>query len=84
MAEAPKLIGEFLSELEDPHKLKAYLDDPEKVLRESGLTDEQRETLRSNDHARIREAIREEYKDAEVLLFMVIAAPMVILSPPKD
>jgi hypothetical protein len=84
MANKHNLIGEFLSELENPEKLKAYLGDPEKTLRESGLSDEQQATLRSNDPAKIREALQAEYKDAKVMAFMVILAPMVIASPAKD
>jgi hypothetical protein len=78
MAEGPKLIGEFLSELaDDPDKLQAYLENPEQVMQEAGLTEEQRETLLSNDLNRIKDAIREEYGKAEVLLFIWVigAAP---------
>src|SRR5215212_8382350 len=33
MAEGPKMIGEFLSELaDDPDKLQAYLENPEQVM----------------------------------------------------
>jgi hypothetical protein len=83
MANTHKLIGEFLSELENPEKLKAYLTDPEKGLRESGLSDEQQATLRSNDLAKIRAALQAEYKDAKVIAFMVILAPT-IAAPTKD
>jgi hypothetical protein len=78
MAAGPMLIGEFLSELaDDPDKLQAYLENPEQVMQEAGLTEEQRETLLSNDLNRIKGAIREEYGKAEVLLFIWVigAAP---------
>ena len=77
MANKHHLIGEFLSELEDPEKLKAYLSDPEKGLRESGLSDEKQATLRSNNPAKIRTALQDEYKDAKVIAFMVILAPII-------
>ena len=86
MAEAPKLIGEFLSELaENPDTLQAYIASPEQALLVSGLTEEQQETLLSNDLNRIKDAIRVEYGKAEVLLFIwVIGAANVILSPPEE
>jgi len=84
MTNKHNLIGEFLSELEHPDKLKAYLENPEKTLRASGLSGEQQATLRSNDLAKIREALQAEYKDVKIIAFMVILAPMVIASPAKD
>jgi hypothetical protein len=70
VAREPKLIGEFLTELaEKPELLAAYLENPLRVLDDFGLTEEQRETLLSNDLPRIRAAIREEYATANVLLF---------------
>jgi hypothetical protein len=63
------MIGDFLLELaEDPDLLARYRDDPARVLAESGLTDEQQEILRSNDLKRIRDAIRAEYQEAQVIL----------------
>ena len=67
-----KLIGEFLTELADPGNrelLERYLKEPEAVLAESGLTEEQQETIRSHDLARIRDAVRDEYQRAEILVF---------------
>jgi hypothetical protein len=90
MAEGRKLMGEFLSELaENALKLSAYLEKPDEVMERSGLTEDQREILRSDDLARIRDAIREEYASAAVLLFPFpvqhISAPQnVIATPPDD
>ena len=65
-----KLIGEFLAELaENPELLAEYGRDPEGVLREqSGLTPEQQDILSSNDLARIRDTIRDEYHRAEIIV----------------
>jgi hypothetical protein len=65
-----KLIGEFLVELsEDPDLLRQYQADQRRFLRErSDLSEEQQEILCSNDLKRIRDAIRDEYKKAEVFL----------------
>jgi hypothetical protein len=80
MAEVPKLIGEFLTELvEDQELYQRYLSDPDEAMTEGGLNDEQRETLLSNDLKRIRNAIRVEYESANVLLFPVMQN---IVSPP--
>jgi hypothetical protein len=89
MAEAPKLIGEFLSELaEDQELLNAYLDNQRATLDKSGLSAEQRDVLLSNDLARIREAIREEYAKAQVLVFPIplqhILAPQNVIAPDED
>jgi hypothetical protein len=63
------MIGEFLLELgEDAGLLARYRDDPETVLEESGLSADQQEIVRSNDLKRIRDAVREEYHDAKVIL----------------
>jgi hypothetical protein len=80
MANKHHLIGEFLSELEDPEKLKAYLSDPEKGLRESGLSDDKQAVLRSNNPATIRAELQKEYADAKVIAFMVILAPIIAAS----
>jgi hypothetical protein len=72
MAKRRKLIGEFLTELADhPKRMREYLEDREKVMREAGLDDHQREVLLSNDLRRIRDAIHEEYATAHVLLFAI-------------
>jgi hypothetical protein len=69
MADGRKMIGEFMIELsEDPDLLASYREDPEAVLRESGLTKEQQEIVLSNDLGRIRDAIRDEYGRAEVIV----------------
>jgi hypothetical protein len=65
-----KLIGEFLAELaENPELLAEYGRDQKGFLRErSGLTDEQQDILCSNDLKRIRDAVRDEYQSAEILM----------------
>jgi hypothetical protein len=63
-----KLIGEFLLDLEKHHHFKDFQKDPKKVLKESGLSEEQQEILLSNDLHRIREAIHHEYREAKVIV----------------
>ncbi len=88
MAEAPKLIGEFLTELvESQELLERYLLNPEEAMAEAGLNGEQRETLLSNDLKRIRNAIRAEYESANVLLFPLmqnLVAPPLVDSTEAD
>jgi hypothetical protein len=63
------MIGDFLLELaEDDDLLTRYRDHQAQVLAESGLTEEQQATLRSNDLRRIRDAVRAEYQEAKVIL----------------
>jgi hypothetical protein len=67
---APKLIGEFLLELNtDTRKLKRYLDDPDGALARSGLTEKQQKIVKSGNLRRIRDEIRKEYGSAEYLLY---------------
>jgi hypothetical protein len=67
---APKLIGEFLLELNtDTRKLKRYLDDPDGVLARSGLTEKQQKIVKSGNLRRIRDEIRKEYGSAEYILY---------------
>ena len=74
-----KLIGEFLLELgEDKHGFARFARDPEAVLAVSGLTKEQQLILRSNDLKKIREAIRDEYKSAKVILFPMFVGIMFV------
>jgi hypothetical protein len=65
-----KLIGEFLAELaENPDLLVEYARDQEGFLREqSGLTAEQQEILNSNDLNLVRDAVRNEYHSAEIIV----------------
>jgi hypothetical protein len=64
-----KMIGEFLLELsKENDRIAAYLQDPIKELEDSGLTDEQKEILLSNDLERIRSAVREEYERVQVVI----------------
>jgi hypothetical protein len=88
MAETPKLIGEFLTELVESQELfERYLSNPEETMAEAGLNGEQRETLLSNDLKRIRNAIRVEYESANVLLFPVmqnLVAPPLVDSTEED
>jgi hypothetical protein len=70
MAMRRKMIGEFLLELaDDPERLDEYARDPANFLRrQSDLTEEQQEILLSRDLNRIRDAIRDEYGKAEVIV----------------
>jgi hypothetical protein len=69
---APKLIGEFLLELNtNTRKLKRFFDDPDAVLEESGLTPKQQRIVKSGNLRRIRDEIRKEYGSAEYLLYPV-------------
>jgi hypothetical protein len=76
-----KLIGEFLLELsEHKRSFQHYAQDREKVLAESGLTKEQQEIILSDDLERIRDAVRDEYRSAKVL---VVAMFVLITRPPS-
>lgn len=68
MARERKLIGEFLLELGDKKKLAAYRADPKGVLADSGLTKAQQRIILSNDLKKIRDAIRDEYRKANVIV----------------
>jgi hypothetical protein len=65
-----KLIGDFLVDLtEDPSLLKEYGRDQKGVLEHrSGLTKKQQEVLLTNDLEQIRDAIRDEYKKADLIV----------------
>jgi hypothetical protein len=66
---AQKLIGEFLADLtEDPSLLKEYARDQKGVLERSGLTKQQQDVLLTNDLKKIRNAIRDEYKKADLIV----------------
>ena len=73
--QAPKLIGEFLNELNaDPDLLAEYRNGQSgraDVLTRSGLTAEQREILLSDDARRITDAIRTEYASAASHVMLV-------------
>jgi len=72
VAAPPKLIGEFLLELNsNKGKLKRYLENPDAVLAESGLTPKQQRIVKSGNLRRIRDEIRKEYGSAEFLLYPV-------------
>jgi hypothetical protein len=70
MAVEQKLIGEFLVELsEDPSLVKEYQDNQKEFLEgRSDLSQEQKDVLLTNDLKTIREAIRDEYRTAEVIV----------------
>jgi hypothetical protein len=82
---APRLLGEYLLELSaNHHALRSYLDDPKKALADSGLTKAQQKILLSNDLEKIRDAIREEYGRAEIILCPVhIAASVHLVTGPE-
>jgi hypothetical protein len=66
---AQKLIGEFLADLtEDPSLLKEYGRDQKGVLERSGLTKKQQDVLLTNELKPIRDAIRDEYKKADLIV----------------
>jgi acetyl-CoA acetyltransferase len=67
------MIGEFLVELsEDPNLLAAYRGNQRKCLDErSGLSREQQDLLLTNDLKRIRKAVQDEYKKAEVIAILL-------------
>ena len=69
----PKLIGEFLLELEHDEELRQrFIADAPTVLRdESGLNEEQQRIVRDGNLAEIRDAIRTEYGTAQIMLFPV-------------
>jgi hypothetical protein len=72
VAAPPKLIGEFLLELNSStRKLKRFFEDPDAVLAESGLTPKQQRIVKSGNLRRIRDEIRKEYGSAEYLLYPV-------------
>jgi len=72
VAAPPKLIGEFLLELNsNTRKLKRFFEDPDAVLAESGLTPKQQRIVKSGNLRRIRDEIRKEYGSAEFLLYPV-------------
>ena len=63
------LIGEFLLELSKKRGgLTNYYKNRDEVLARSGLTKKQQAILKSNDLAKIRDAIREEYCSANYIV----------------
>ena len=78
MAPPRKLIGEFLFELtENKRAFAYYAKDRKKALEESGLTKAQQKIVLSDNLEKIRDAVRDEYRSAKVL---VVA--MFVLRPP--
>jgi hypothetical protein len=64
-----KLIGEFLLELgKSKHGFADYAENREAILAESGLTKAQQKIVLSDDLEKIRDAIRDEYKSAKVIV----------------
>ncbi len=47
----------LISLMNDPAKLVAFRENPEEVLRESDLSPEEKQVLRSGDHKRVRELL---------------------------
>jgi hypothetical protein len=63
------MIGPFLIKLvEQPEVLGHYLRDPEGAMDAAGLSDSEREILRTGNLRRLRETLQEEYPDREVFL----------------
>jgi hypothetical protein len=78
-----KLIGEFLLELNtDRRKFNRYAEDRDSVLAKSGLTEAQQKILKSDNLRKIRDAIRDEYRSAEVIV--VPCFMFVLVKPPKS
>jgi hypothetical protein len=66
-------IGDFLVELsEDAKRLGQFQQSPEDVLAGSGLSERQKEVLRSGDIRRIREAVAAEYPDQRLMVIVGI------------
>jgi hypothetical protein len=83
VARPRKLIGEFLLELNtDRRKFTRYAEDRDTVLASSGLTEKQQNILKSDDLRKIRDAIRDEYQSAEVIV--VPCFMFVLAKPPKS
>jgi hypothetical protein len=79
-----KLIGEFLIELtEDKRALAYYAKDRKKALEGSGLTKAQQKIVLSDDLEKIRNAVREEYKTAKVLVVAMFVLGIPHPPPPK-
>jgi hypothetical protein len=80
-----KLIAEFLSKLaDDSFTFGAYVENPENVMKDFGLSEEQQETLLSNDLGRIREAIRRENAEAQYLFLVYVPQQHITASRPED
>ena len=73
MEDEGRKIGDFLIELsEDREGLRRYQENPEDVLETSGLSERQKEVLRSGDVRRIREAVQAEFPGSDVLFLIGI------------
>jgi hypothetical protein len=73
MEDEGRKIGDFLIELsEDQKALQRYQRNPDDVLETSGLSERQKEVLRSGDVRRIREAVQAEFPGSDVLFLIGI------------
>ena len=83
-AEERKFIAEFLSALTTDNELiERYVAEPALTALSWGLSREQVLTLFSRDPELIRQAITDEYQDANIVFIMVIgAAPHLFLVAP--
>lgn len=66
---------------EDKHALAYYEKDRKKALAESGLTKAQQKIVLSDDLEKIRDAVREEYKSAKVIIIAMFV--LHLPHPPK-
>jgi hypothetical protein len=66
-------IADYLAELaSDPKAREAHRQDPQEAMRKYSLNDEEREIIASEDHERIREAVRKsDPKLAETLAIIL-------------
>jgi hypothetical protein len=83
------MIGPFLIKLvEHPDTLSHYLRDPEGAMQAEGLSDREREIVRSGSLKRLREALQEEYPDKEIFLgqapHFALAGQAPHVAPPDD
>ena len=63
------MIGPFLTKLvENSDLLAEYGDDPDGVMEREGLTEDEREIVRSGDLKRLRDALQEENPGKEIFL----------------
>ena len=66
-------IADYMAELaKDPAARKAFNDDPDKAMRDFGLTAEERAVVATRDPAKIREAVRKKDPKAVETLAIVL------------
>jgi hypothetical protein len=64
-------LGQFLIDLaDDPSHAKAWLEDPDSVIDQADLSEEDKEILRSKDLEQVKAAVAKEYPD-QTVFFMI-------------